>query len=150
MNPKLGMIVIPLITYSSNENGGNDDNHGGDNSNNMIFENGDIDFPPGNGNGEENNDANGNNLGQPNGGHVDNGFVLEQADDVVNTSDSDEYASAEANSEANVEIQNADAGYESDPLTPENYHHPVRFNAQRHADFQVSIPFNDPYVPYYP
>ncbi|XP_021864038.2 uncharacterized protein [Spinacia oleracea] len=99
------------------------------------------------------------NFGVAQNGHVEDGIihvVSDISEDSLSASSATEsYVSAESNSAEAGEgpaIDNAAfLGEESDPQTPENYHHPVRFNEGGHILPQNTSTFpGDPYHSYYP
>ncbi|KNA11633.1 hypothetical protein SOVF_133350 [Spinacia oleracea] len=106
-----------------------------------------------------NDGGNAMNFGVAQNGHVEDGIihvVSDISEDSLSASSATEsYVSAESNSAEAGEgpaIDNAAfLGEESDPQTPENYHHPVRFNEGGHILPQNTSTFpGDPYHSYYP
>lgn len=143
---------------SSSGDSSSDDNNdgGGGNLQNVVYQNGDVNYPHDHGQNDVNDGLNDMNLGEAQNGPLENDFIQvvsnNSTDDSNDSSGSGSYASAQDNStedEHEIDLGNGvPISEESDPLTPENYHHPVRFNVTRHTSVHSSF-HGDPIQPYY-
>lgn len=143
---------------SSSGDSSSDDNNdgGGGNLQNVVYQNGDVNYPHDHGQNDVNDGLNDMNLGEAQNGPLENDFIQvvsnNSTDDSNDSSGSGSYASAQDNStedEHEIDLGNGvPISEESDPLTPENYHHPVRFNVTRHTSVHSTF-HGDPVQPYY-